>query len=691
MGFTTAGLTNGGKTAHFEVSYDDSFSPVDGVQRANAFLFTCEQDFAMLQSWFAGVNFNYAPLKVQIQNATGAAHWDGSTITIKPGTGTPVALIRYFLILESSEQFMASANNGWFQGSNEGSKGEGLSLFLGLEFLIANALPPVPAFLVPVWLNDLRGNFVDNAPDDPGDDETNGCTTAFIHFLHTQLGFSINQIIAAGADTLADVYTKLTGKHDAWNAFIGLINLHYPQPQTYNPATDNLFPVPNLATLDNAAILANDSQTIPLLTLDNNAPAEVVVTLTSDNPLLLEVPPSVTLGVGTWSTAIKLTAGDFIGPAQTVNIHATYAGKTLTSTVTVDPRPSVLNGHVRDSALHPINDATILIQPDAEPGFGSTLQLSTDANGFYQTPVIPPGNYQVTALQSGYVPSQASVAVNVGVPTTTQDFTLATALPFKIVGTVTDQANAPIAGATVTLDQNSPVPGQLKTQTNAAGQYSFTMNPGSFNGTYTIIASDAGYVTGSVSTTIPNGATITRNFVLAALGSLSGLVVTSGLTPVAGATVTSGLQSTKSNANGNYSLSGLTPGANPATANAAGFDSAQTTVNILAGATINYNFAMVKASAVITGTITNSDLGTPIAGATVYAGNASTSTDGNGHYTFTNLPAGQVKVTATALKFESESSTVQVKDQQTLEVDFQLTRATPVPHIPPHTPVTTNS
>jgi hypothetical protein len=144
MGFTSAGLSNNGATTHYRISYDTTFSQTDGVNRAGALLAQCEQDFALMQSWFGGVSAGFAPLSVQIANATGGASWNGSSVTINPGTGTPVSLIRYLLVSEVVEEFMASQDKGWFQGSDEGSKGEALSRFLGVQFKIANGLSPVP-------------------------------------------------------------------------------------------------------------------------------------------------------------------------------------------------------------------------------------------------------------------------------------------------------------------------------------------------------------------------------------------------------------------------------------------------------------------------------------------------------------------------------------------------------------------
>jgi hypothetical protein len=46
MAYPTAGLTNGGRTAHYQIQYDDTLSPADGVNRANALIAVCEADFA---------------------------------------------------------------------------------------------------------------------------------------------------------------------------------------------------------------------------------------------------------------------------------------------------------------------------------------------------------------------------------------------------------------------------------------------------------------------------------------------------------------------------------------------------------------------------------------------------------------------------------------------------------------------
>ena len=696
MGFTSAGLANGGQTSHYQISYDDTFSAADGVTRAAQLMDTCEQDFDLMQSWFAGVNFQFSfPISVQITNATGGAGWNdppnialpfgySPTVAIKCGTGTTVDFIRYLLVSEVTEMFMASKNNGWFQssslfqGADEGSKGEGLSRFLGFQYKLANGTQNLrfTGFeIVWRWLNSAtRPNFVDNNPDDNNPDVTNGCTTCFIYFLHNQLGFSIQAIINAGAATLAGVYTNLTGKTDAWQSFSDLVNTHYPLGVTYNPAGDNIFPVPNLNLLSDAQLPSGANQTLRILALDTQAPAEVTVTLTSDNPALLSVPAQLTFPVGDWSIGVDLQAAVVPGPPQSVNIHASYAGKTLTSNVQVLPRASIIAGQVTDSAFHGIGDATVMIQSDTaiSPTIGTSLQLSTDGNGFFETPAVLPHFYTITATQSGYVPSTTGVTVNEGVPVTTVNFALATTKSFTIIGTVTDPKATPIAGATITLNQNSPIPGRIQIKTDANGHYSVSMNPGPYNGTFTISADDAGYVSDSVTITIPNGATITENFVLSPLGVLTGTIADAGKTPVAGATVTVGALSTQSVAGGHYAVAGLNPGVNDVTVRAIGFNGAEISVMITSGATTTQDFILVKASAVITGTVTNANDGSPLSGVSVAAASHSTKTDANGTYTIANVPAGQVQVTASAVRYHAEHAVVQVTDHQTVTVDFQL-------------------
>ena len=696
MGFTTANLPNGGQTARYKFSYDDTFSAADGWQRTAQAMAAADQDFALMQSWFPGVNYAFdLPMNVQIANATGGASWEDPsdiqrdfgytcTVTINPGTGTSANFIRFLLVAEVVEMFMASQGDTWYQstsafhGADEGSKGEGLSRFLSVQFLLTRGIAEHFASfdVVKTWLNAPgRPNFVDNNPDDNQPDVTTGCTTAFIWFLHSQLNFSIQQIVAAGESTLGGVFTKLTGRPNGWSEFSTLVNTFYPPGITYNPLTDNIFPVPHLSGLQDVQLFSGDSQNERVLGLDTQAQAEVVVSLWSDNPAIVSVPPQVTIAPGNWATGIQITTAPITGPTQSVGIHASYAGTTLSATVTVQPRPSIIEGWVTDTANRPIAGATVLLlaaQSITEIS-GDTLQLTADANGFWQTPAVTPQFYEVQIVQGGYAAFDTKVTVGLGVPYTIINATLAASKPFTINGVVSALGGGPLAGAAVTLDINSPIPGRLSATSDAAGAFSFTYDPGSYAGNYTLTATAAGYEDQNVTFMVPNGAILTENIVLPALAALSGTVRDSAGVAVAGAHVSSGAASAISDASGAYSLTGLPPGPTTVAATAAAFDPAQLSLTLAPGAHATQDIVLTHATASVSGTVTNDEVGAPVPGAHVgMVGVGTAVTGADGTYSFTQVPAGSHTLTASAQRLKAQTETVQVAAGQAVKVDFDL-------------------
>jgi len=251
MAQTTNGLTNGGVTTHYNFSYDDSFANSAAnptgpePARTNAVIQQCENDYNLMSGWFGGgINVTGMTVQITAENAVGAS-WNGSatssTIQLKDAQGTtyrfnPIYL-RYLLIAEVTEIFMMAQNIGWFQGGDEGSKGEGLSRFLSSQFLAQNGslgLGIDASYAVAdLWLNSPRQDFVNNDPDNNGYNATNGCTTLFIYYLFHQLGFTINQIVGAGASTLAGVYANLTGDTgDPFPFFKRLLDGAFPSQTT---------------------------------------------------------------------------------------------------------------------------------------------------------------------------------------------------------------------------------------------------------------------------------------------------------------------------------------------------------------------------------------------------------------------------------------------------------------------------
>ena len=370
MPFITTSLPNGGLTTHFYVAYLDTLPKADGLDQALALIDACESDHQLLVNWFRGQRSEFAfPINVVIDAGSGGASWMDppdialsgwhNTVTINAGTGAPAFLLRYLLVSEVTEMYMASQRSWWFErryifhGGDEGSMGESLSRFLGAQFLqINNLAKAIPAgFTVAnFWLNDpMRPNFVEMAPDDNMPDTVTGCGTCFLWFLHKQLGHSVEDIVAAPANTLgtmADVYQRLTGKNDAWTAFRDLVNLHYPQDGTsYFPPMDNLFPVADLDAWNvpsKVSWIANGSPNLAWLFFNKSIDVNVKVKLTSDDPTVIGVPASV-LMMSSAPIPLQVHAQGAAFVGKTVKLTASYAGKTVTADVKV-VRPEDLLG-----------------------------------------------------------------------------------------------------------------------------------------------------------------------------------------------------------------------------------------------------------------------------------------------------------------------------------------------------------
>ena len=249
MSYTTVGLTNGGRTAHYQIQYDDTLSQADGMDRANGLIAACEDDYALVSGWFDDIALTVGiPVTVQIAPGPYASAGWGPPITLKPGDGSSIEVVRYLLVSEVTEMFMLAQNKGWFGAGNEGSAGEGLSRFLAGQFLIASGLGVTePGFaLANSWMSTPRADYVNNIDVlDHGIDAKTGCSILFIYYLHTQLGYSIKSIVAAGASELSGVYKNLTGDPgDPFQPFKGLLDTYFPGTTTIpggNP--DNPFPL----------------------------------------------------------------------------------------------------------------------------------------------------------------------------------------------------------------------------------------------------------------------------------------------------------------------------------------------------------------------------------------------------------------------------------------------------------------
>jgi hypothetical protein len=255
------GLTDNGSgrgvTTHYAITYDDSLATADGKDRANALMAVCEADYGWMDGIFGGGGIPFTlPVSVQLNIGGYAGAGWGPPIGVTPGNGQPLDLVRYLLVSEVVEMMMMQRANGWgysFGDGNEGSKGEALSRYLGFKFLADNGLSTgvltsggSTFFVSNSWLNGTRDDFVNNNPDDNHPDNVTGCTTLFLYYLIDQLKFTLSAVIAAGAETLGDVYTNLTGDAgDPFPFFKGLLDHAFPGTNTITTGTnqDNPYPL----------------------------------------------------------------------------------------------------------------------------------------------------------------------------------------------------------------------------------------------------------------------------------------------------------------------------------------------------------------------------------------------------------------------------------------------------------------
>jgi len=256
-----------GNSAHFVYQWDDTVN--GSQQRAAALQATCEGNLGTLESLFQEFNgFDNNPVTVIAGNPGPGAlasnnrfHSDGTTaITLTAWSGvnpaaTADAGARLEFIAEMSEVMMGlrNARRGSISWDPAGSNGEGLSQFLA-ELFYRPAYYDAQLLHGPDrikgWLNGSgRPDWVTKTDPHDGNSVTYGCDFLFLHFLHTQKGYSVQDIITKGADKLEATYTALTGHGGGWAEFSGLLNRFYPVTDaagnaiTYAPTRCNLFPL----------------------------------------------------------------------------------------------------------------------------------------------------------------------------------------------------------------------------------------------------------------------------------------------------------------------------------------------------------------------------------------------------------------------------------------------------------------
>jgi hypothetical protein len=183
----------------------------------------------------------------------------------------------------------------------------------------------------------------------------------------------------------------------------------------------------------------------------------------------------------------------------TTSIIVSTAGVTVDCELHSTITDGTVNGRIRDSDGNGIGDATIT---------ASNQQTSSSSTSGFYSLSLPPGSYKLTVTKSGYNDAKMQITITSG-SVQTVDFTLVSEEPpitdCVISGTVTDVDMKVVAGAIVTV-----AGGNTYNQTDALGQYSLTVSPG----TYVLNVTKDGYESSSLTVTVNAGQTQTYDFQL---------------------------------------------------------------------------------------------------------------------------------------------------------------------------------
>jgi len=248
-----------------------------------------------------------------------------------------------------------------------------------------------------------------------------------------------------------------------------------------------------------------------------------------------------------------------------------------------------------------------------------------------------------------------------------------------IIGTVTDASDGS------QIDNARVVAGRYYIDTDSSGSYTLK---GVKSRTYTITAYKDGYYPISKTVVVTKDTTETVNFQLTPIttGPIIG-IVTNAIdgTPIEGARVAAGGRSDATDDSGSYTLSDILTGSHTITASKRGFYKSSTTVLVTEDNTAVVNFQLTPIPETVYGSISVmvSDIDTdePLPFALIVTNGGFDFTDESGRYTITGVPVGSNSVIASKAWYHSASKTVQVYEDCTTIVNFQLKKII-IPPVP---------
>jgi inhibitor of cysteine peptidase len=260
----------------------------------------------------------------------------------------------------------------------------------------------------------------------------------------------------------------------------------------------------------------------------------------------------------------------------------------------------------------------------------------TDQYGVYIVKHVPPGTYTLTPSHSSLVfsPSSRAVTINAGRNLNRQDFAI---LPtYTVSGQVTDSAGNGIAGVTIS-------DGVRSAMTDAQGRYTLTNVP---SGGYALVPSHPDYTFTPYQRWIAvNGDLSGQDFsAICQPCTISGRVIDNAGNGVAGTTVSIGMRSATTDMDGNYTLTDVPPGTYNLTPSCSDYVFHPSSRSITVVSHLREQNFTALLPHIVSGRVTDS-AGNGVAGVTVSDGTRSATTDAQGFYALSGVPAGAYTLT----------------------------------------------
>ncbi len=347
----------------------------------------------------------------------------------------------------------------------------------------------------------------------------------------------------------------------------------------------------------------------------------------------------------------------------------------ISSNQTPPPTTGTATGKVIDASTNqPLSGVSLILQSD------SAVNTNTDSVGNFILSDIPAGSQTIIVSVIGYGTASTTIDVTAGSIVNVGSIPLSSSPATGIIkGTVADAATSqPLDGVAITLtgSYNGSV------LTSSTGSFLFAdVTPG----TITISAAKAGYYSVAVTGTVHAGEVVSFNPIMstqpppATTGSLMGKVFdVSTNNPVQGATITvTGGPSANSDAEGVFLVGNIPSGTYQVIVSATGYVNQLYQVMIAAGVTADLQtiyLTSLPQSTTLTGKVSDSSTGNPVAGADVSVTGTAISgkTASDGTYNITGISLLEFDVKAAASGYEVQGYHLTTTGFGTLTVNFNL-------------------